>query len=65
MQTRIGDDAAKNTARLAIEDFRKYPCERNFNTMVAMVVRASGISRPQAIEAVHAKIENSRKFGGM
>ena len=59
------NDLTVNTARLAMEDFRKFPCEKNFNTMVAMIVRASGISRPQAIEAVHAKIENSRKFGGM
>ena len=59
------NDLTVNTARLAMEDFRKFPCEKNFNTMVAMIDRASGISRPQAIEAVHAKIENSRKFGGM
>jgi hypothetical protein len=59
------NNLAVNTARLAMEDFRKFPCEKNFNTMIAMIVRASGISRPKAIEAVHAKIPASRNFGGM
>ena len=59
------NDLAVNTARLAMEDFRKFPCEKNFNTMINMIIRASGISRPQAIAAVHAKIPASRKFGGM
>jgi hypothetical protein len=65
VKIRKGCDIAKNTAKLAIEDFKRIPSGKNFDTMISMIVRSVGCTRPAAIAAVHAKIPASRNFGGM
>jgi hypothetical protein len=53
---------ALNTARLAIRDFKSFPCMKNWTAAVNMTMRASGLSRAKVEEALLTKIPQGRTF---
>ena len=53
---------AMNTAKLAVADFKAFPCLKNWTVAVNMTMRASGLSRPKVEAALLTKIPAGKTF---